>query len=105
MASNKATFPYESCLFGKPSFSLQDIEMLLRPSPPRGQPYSMHDRLEVVGELEGIQPWDVPGFVIAKIGDESVILPDELETKLKDLIRHRISVLQIDDRHYIRKLG
>ena len=43
--------------------------------------------------------------VIAKIGDESVILPDELETKLKDLIRHRISVLQIDDRHYIRKLG
>ena len=105
MASSKAAFPYESCLFGKPSFSLQDIEMLLRPSQPRGQPYSMHNRLEVVGQLERILPWDVPGFIIAKIGDESVILPNELETKLRDLVRHRISVLQIDGRHYIRKLG
>ena len=105
MASSKAAFPYESCLFGKPSFSLQDIEMLLRPSQPRGQPYPMHNRLEVVGQLERILPWDVPGFIIAKIGDESVILPNELETKLRDLVRHRISVLQIDGRHYIRKLG
>ena len=105
MASNRAAFPYESCLFGKPSFSLQDIEMLLRPSQPRGQPYSMHNRLEVVGQLERILPWDVPGFMIAKIGDESVILPNELETKLMDLVRHRISVLQIDGQHYIRKSG
>ena len=52
---------------------------------------------EIVGDLHSIEIRDVG--LIAIIGEISVLLPDELEEKLKSLVGRRVAILRLDGYH------
>lgn len=59
--------------------------------------YRLSEREEVLGELHTVQ--EAEGYIVAKIGKISVLLPMELAEKLQGLIGRRIDILRLEGYH------
>jgi hypothetical protein len=57
---------------------------------------------ECAGLLEGVQ--EVNSFMIATIASHEVIVPEELESELRNHTGQRIALLRTDDGYSIRQL-
>jgi hypothetical protein len=65
-------------------------------------PYHMKELDEVRGDLQHIE--SVQDGCLAVIGEISVLLPSELETKLQDLVGQRVGIIRLEG-YRVRALG
>jgi hypothetical protein len=57
------------------------------------EPYHMNELDEFVGELHNIE--EMEGRLLALIGRIPVVLPEEMESRLKELLGKRIGILKL----------